>query len=242
MKFAIIMLEKILLYYILFSENLTANEAVMHFLITVFIYMIAVTIHEFAHAFVAYKMGDSTAKNAGRLTLNPLKHVNLTGFLFFIFIGVGWANPVPVNPLNYRKFKKGTRWVAVSGILANFLMGLFSAIIYAILLATVGTAGGAAMEIVYSVLIYSMLINSFLAMFNFLSIPPLDGFDFVASFMKTENKFIKFMVRNGLRLLIGLLLLGMITDLLFGFDVFTLYLSLINDFIYVPICLLGVIL
>lgn len=229
-----------MIYYILFSENLTASEAVIHFLITIFTYMLAITLHEYAHAFAAYKMGDPTAKNAGRLTFNPFKHINMTGFLFFIFLGVGWANPVPVNPLNYKKFKKGTRWVSVSGVLANFLMGLFSAILYAILLATVGSSGGIAMEYIYLILSYSMLVNSFLAMFNILPIPLLDGFSFVASFTKPENKFIKSMARNGLRILIGILLVGMLTDLLFGFDIFTLYLSLINDLIYYPIVLLGV--
>ena len=229
-----------MLYYILFSENLTASQAVIHFLITIFVFMFSVSLHEFAHAFAAYKMGDPTAKNAGRLTLNPLKHINMTGFLFFILLGVGWANPVPVNPLNYKKFKKGTRWVSISGVLSNFLLGLISAITYAVLLATVGLSGGVAMEYVYTVLVYSMTINSFLAMFNFLPVPPLDGFAFIASFCKTENKFLKFMAKNSFRVLIGILLAGFVTDILFGFDIFTLYLSLINDFIYVPICLLGV--
>ena len=228
-----------MLYYILFSDNLTAQEAVIHFLITIFVFMFALSIHEFAHAFVAYKCGDPTAKNAGRMTLNPFKHIDITGFLFFLFLGVGWAKPVPVNPLNYKKFKKGNRAVSIAGILANFIMGLLSAIICAILLSTVGTNGGVAMEYVYLLFGYSMLINSFLAMFNILPIPPLDGFSFIASFAKAENNFLKFMARNGFRILIGILLLGILTDLFFGFDIFTVYLSLLNDFVYMPITWLG---
>ena len=85
-----------------------------------------------------------------------------------------------------------------------------------------------------------MLVNSFLVMFNILPIPPLDGFNFVASFAKADNKFLRYMAKNGFKILIGLLLIGMVTDLFFGFDIFTVYLSLLHDFIYLPISLLGV--
>lgn len=229
-----------MLYYILFNTDLTAQEAVTHFLITIFVFMLSLSIHEFAHALTAYKMGDPTAKAMGRLTLNPLKHLDMSGFLFFVFLGVGWAKPVPINPLNFKKYKKGTRAVSISGVLSNFLLGLISAIIYAILLATVGETGGVAMEYVYTVLAYFMFVNSFLAMFNILPIPPLDGFNFISTFMKPDNKYLKFMLRNGAKVILGVLLLSVLTDLLFGFDILTLYLSLINDFIYLPICFLGV--
>ena len=228
-----------MLYYILFNENLTAQEAVIHFLITVAVFMISLTVHEFAHAFAAYKMGDPTAKAAGRMTLNPFKHLNLSGFIFFMLLGVGWAKPVPINPLNFKKYKKGTRWVSSSGVLANFLLGLVSAIVCAILFATVGIEV-VAMEYVYTILFYFMLVNSFLALFNILPIPPLDGFNFVASFMKGENKFLKFMVKNGFKILIGIILAGLLTDLLFGIDIFSLYLSLLYDWVYLPISFIGI--
>ncbi len=228
-----------MLYYILFSSNLTAQDAVIHFLITIFVYLISLTIHEFAHAFVAYKCGDQTAKLSGRMTLNPLKHLDMMGFLMFIFLGVGWAKPVPTNPMNYRKFKKGTRAVAISGITANLLLGLLSAGIIAILTATVGI-NGVAMSYVYYILFYFMLVNSFLVMFNIMPIPPMDGFNFIATFCKPDNKFLNFMARNALRIFIGILLLGFITDLMFGFDIFTVYLMLLHDYVFLPISLLGV--
>ena len=228
-----------MLYYILFNTNLTAEDAVIHFLITIFVYLISLTIHEFAHAFVAFKCGDPTAKLAGRMTINPFKHVDMMGFLMFIFLGVGWAKPVPTNPLNFKKYKKGTRAVSLAGVAANFLLGLLSAGIIAILLATVGI-NSVAMGYVYYILLYFMLVNSFLVMFNILPIPPMDGYNFVASFSKGENKFIKFMIRNGFKLLIGFLLLGLVTDLLFGFDLFTEYLQLLFRFVYTPITWLGV--
>lgn len=228
-----------MLYYIIFNTDLTAEEAVIHFLITVAVFMISLTIHEFAHAFAAHKMGDDTAKLAGRMTLNPFKHLNLSGFIFFMLLGVGWAKPVPINPLNFRKYKKGTRWVSISGVLANFLFGLIAAIVCAILFKTVGT-GIAAMEYIFTILLYIMMVNSFLALFNLLPIPPLDGFNFVASFSKGENKFVKFMAKNGSRLLIGILLASLLIDVLFGIDILSLYLSLLYDWVYLPITFLGI--
>ena len=229
-----------MLYYILFDTNLTPMEAVIHFLITILVYMVSLTIHEFAHAFVAFKCGDPTAKQNGRMTLNPFRHLDMMGFVIFILLGVGWAKPVPTNPLNYKKYKKGTRAVSISGVLANFILGLLSAVIYTVLFATVGNGGGVPMEYIYSILVYFMLINSFLVMFNIMPIPPMDGFNFISTFAKANSKFIKFMIRNGLRILFAFLLVGFATDLLFGFDVFTVYLRFIFDFVYVPITWLGV--
>ena len=91
------------------------------FLISVVVFFISLAMHEFAHGFVAYKMGDPTPKMAGRVTLNPFKHLDLMGFLFFIFFGFGWAKPMPVNPLNFKKYKKGVRLVSIAGVLTNFL-------------------------------------------------------------------------------------------------------------------------
>ena len=228
-----------MLYYILFNTNLTATDSVIHFLITIFIYMISLTIHEFAHAFVAFKCGDPTAKLAGRMTLNPLKHLDMMGFLMFIFLGVGWAKPVPTNPMNYRNYKKGTRAVSISGVTANLLLGLISAGTIAILSATVGI-NGEVMGYIYYILFYFMLVNSFLVMFNIMPIPPMDGFNFISTFCKPNNKFLNFMARNALRIILGILLLGFVTDLLFGFDIFTVYLMLLHEYVFVPISLLGV--
>lgn len=228
-----------MLYYILFNTGASAEEAVILFLITIFVYMFSLSVHEFSHALTAYAMGDKTAKAMGRLTLNPFKHLDLKGFIFFMLLGVGWAKPVPINPLNFRKFKKGIRLVSISGILANFLLGLLSAVTFAILLVTVGFET-VAMGYVSDILIYFMLVNSFLALFNLLPIYQFDGYNFITSFMKTENKFIKFSVRNGFRLIIGLILVGLLTDVMFGIDIFSAYLSLLFDFIYLPISFIGV--
>lgn len=227
-----------MLYYILFNEELTAEQAVIHFLITVFVFMISLTIHEFAHALSAYKMGDHTAKTAGRLTLNPFKHLSFSGFLFFMLLGVGWAKPIPINPLNFKKYKKGVRLVSISGVLANLALGFLSAIICAILIATVGFEV-VALDYVYSILFYFMMVNSFLALFNILPIPPLDGFNFISSFMRSENKFLKFMMKNGAKILIGIIIFSFITDLMFGVDLLSVYLALLYDYVFLPISFIG---
>lgn len=183
-------------------------------------------------------MGDHTAKTAGRLTLNPFKHLSFSGFLFFMLLGVGWAKPIPINPLNFKKYKKGVRIVSISGVLANLALGFLSAGICAILIATIGFEV-VALDYVYSLLFYFMMVNSFLALFNILPIPPLDGFNFISSFMRSENKFLKFMMRNGAKILIGIILVSLITDIMFGVDILSVYLALLYDYIFLPISFLG---
>ena len=227
-----------MLYQILFSQNLTAKDAIIIFLISIFVFFISLTIHEFAHGFIAYKMGDLTPKIAGRLTINPFKHLDLTGFLCFMFLGVGWAKPVPINSLNFKKYKKGIRLVSISGVLANFILGLIAAIIFTIMLAC-GAVGTFATW-VFIVLQYFMIVNSALALFNLLPIMPLDGYNFIASFAKIENKFIKFNQRYGGRILLWILLGSILIEILTGIDIFSVYLKLIYNYIYLPILHLGV--
>lgn len=228
-----------MLYYILFSGNLTFAEMCLMFLISILVFFVSLSAHEFAHGLMALQMGDKTAKLAGRLTMNPLKHLDKSGFLCFALLGVGWAKPIPINPLNFKKFKTGMRLVSLAGILANILLGLIAAGIYAILLATVG-AEIVAMQYVYLILEYFMLVNSFLALFNLLPIHPLDGFNFVASFMRNDNKFIRFSLKNGFRILLGILLFGLFTQLMFGFDILDWYLSILYNYVFIPIASLGV--
>jgi len=228
-----------MLYQFLFSDGLSGEQAVAIFLISIFVFFISLALHELAHGFVAYKMGDLTPKLAGRLTLNPFKHLDMSGFLAFMLIGVGWAKPVPVNPLNFKKYRTGMRWVSVAGILANFLLGLLAAIVYAILVSTVGFAS-VAMQYVELLLIYFMIINSMLTLFNLLPFMPLDGFNFIATFLKPDNKFIRWNERRGMRTLFSIIIVCLFIEILVGIDFFSIYLNLIHNFIYIPIALLGV--
>ncbi|MBR6778791.1 MAG: site-2 protease family protein [Clostridia bacterium] len=222
----------------LYETTLTPEQAVMVFIISIFAFIFSLTIHEFAHGLVALKMGDDTAKLSGRLTLNPFKHLTIGGFLCFMILGVGWAKPMPVNPIKFKKYRKGIRLVSISGIVANVVLGLIAAIIHAVLIATVGIPN-MAMEYLYLLLQYFMIINSYLALFNLLPIYPLDGFNFVTSFMKADNKFIHNGIKNGIRILFSILLVSLVIELLFGIDLLTWYLSIIYRLIYLPIVLLG---
>jgi Zn-dependent protease len=142
--------------------------------------LFALTLHELAHGFVAFHLGDPTARDAGRLSLNPLKHLDPLGTIAFFFIKIGWAKPVPVNPSYFRNPKKDMLWVALAGPLTNLVLAIASAIltkgIWA--LATVLPYSAAAEAIlvpINSMLIASVWINLVLCIFNFLPIPPLDG-------------------------------------------------------------------
>jgi Zn-dependent protease len=150
--------------------------------------LFALTFHEFAHGLVAYRLGDPTAKLAGRLTLNPLRHLDPLGTIAFFFIKFGWAKPVPVNPGYFRNPKQDMLWVALAGPLTN--LGL--AIISAILTKAIWFVGGmlpysqAAEAILLplsAMLIASVWINLVLAIFNCLPIPPLDGGRVLASLL-----------------------------------------------------------
>jgi len=142
--------------------------------------LFALTFHEFAHGFIAYRLGDPTARDAGRLTLNPLKHLDPLGTIAFFFIKFGWAKPVPVNPSYFQNPKKDMLWVALAGPLTNLALAVISAILTKgiWLLATIlpySSATEAILVPVNSMLIASVWINLVLCIFNFLPIPPLDG-------------------------------------------------------------------
>lgn len=142
--------------------------------------LLALTVHEFAHGYIAYRLGDPTAKNAGRLTLNPLKHLDPIGTIAFFFIKFGWAKPVPVNPAYFRNPKKDMLWVALAGPATNLGLAIISAIVTKFIwtLASMLPYTAAAEAILVplnAMLIASVWINLVLCIFNFLPIPPLDG-------------------------------------------------------------------
>jgi Zn-dependent protease len=142
--------------------------------------LLALTLHELAHGLVAYRLGDPTAKNAGRLTLNPLKHLDPLGTIAFFIIKFGWAKPVPVNPGYFRHPKRDMLWVALAGPVTNLGLAVISAIVAkALWLVAANLPYSAAAEAILvpfnAMLIASVWINLVLCIFNFLPIPPLDG-------------------------------------------------------------------
>lgn len=139
--------------------------------------LIAVTFHEYAHAFVADKLGDDTPRRQGRLTLNPLAHLDPYGTFLMIFAGFGWGKPVEINPINFNRkvsMKGGSALVSIAGPLMNFILAIICAIIYGILLRTsiVYSKTG---EIIMEIILYTMSMNIGLGVFNLIPLPPLDG-------------------------------------------------------------------
>jgi Zn-dependent protease len=142
--------------------------------------LLALTVHEFAHGWVAYRLGDPTAKMAGRLTLNPLRHLDPIGTIAFFLIKIGWAKPVPVNAAYFKNPRKDMLWVALAGPMTNLAMAVISAVATKVvwLLMEILPASpvvNALFVPLNAMLIASVWINLVLCIFNFLPIPPLDG-------------------------------------------------------------------
>ncbi len=141
--------------------------------------LFAITVHEVAHGFVAWRLGDPTAKNSGRLSLNPIKHLDPIGTLvFFLTQMIGWAKPVPVNPMYFRRPKIDMIWVSLAGPLSNILLAVLSALLMRALIGPISTQsismGYFTKPLLYMAFI-SIQVNIGLAIFNLIPIPPLDG-------------------------------------------------------------------
>ena len=153
-------------------------QSLFTYLVRAMVLLTAIPIHECAHAWASNKLGDPTAKNLGRLTLNPLPHLDLIGSVLMLFTGFGWAKPVPVTTRNFKNVKKGMILTALAGPAANILLALLSLILYKLwcyflypLLAINFTTASAIAQIFYIM----CLLNINLAVFNLIPIPPLDG-------------------------------------------------------------------
>ena len=136
--------------------------------------LFALTVHELAHGWVAFRLGDPTAKLAGRLTMNPLKHLDPLGVLAFVIMKIGWAKPVPVDPRYFRNPQKDMLLVALAGPGANVLLAIASALLARVLV-SVPVLPLFVLQPLVGMLVASVWINIMLAVFNIIPIPPLDG-------------------------------------------------------------------
>jgi len=180
----------------------------------------SIIFHELAHGWVAYRMGDPTAKILGRLSLNPLKHLDPMGTMMLFLFGFGWAKPVPVNFNQLRDKRKGMILVSAAGIITNMILAFCALFLYRLLSPS---PSGIAGQLLY----YFARINIILAAFNLIPLPPLDGSKILMGFASSSvRNFLSRFERYGLFIIIGLLYLGVLEPVIRFFE--WLILSLIR--------------
>ena len=171
--------------------------------------IVGISFHEFAHGWVAYKMGDPTPKFQGRLTVNPAAHIDPVGLVALMFAGFGWGRPVEINPANFKNRKKGEFLTSIAGVVMNLLIAVIFGFIVKLV---IGIGGGSfALSslggIVVDVLMYVIMINLVLMIFNLIPVPPLDGFTIVTELFNVKRTPAYFtVVRYGSLILLGLIL------------------------------------
>lgn len=188
---------------------------------------LTIVLHEIAHGFVAYLLGDRTAKNAGRLTLNPIKHVDILGLISMVIFGFGWAKPVPVNPYFFKNRKGGMALCAFAGPASNILLALV-----ALFITTVIVTSELAYEILLGIATFLQIfaiLNVGLAIFNLIPIPPLDGSK-ILNVLLPQRVYFKIMQfeRYGFIVLILLLNIPLFDNLI----------TYIRNFVYDILCLI----
>lgn len=184
----------------------------LYVLAWLFAIVFAIVLHEIAHGLVALWNGDPTAKAYGRLSLNPIKHFDVIGLLMMLFVGFGWAKPVPVNPRNFKKYRTGCVTVSLAGIITNILLAFVFAMLF-VILRNISIAPDTSESVQYLIaffLYFSMFmlqINVSLALFNLLPLFPLDGYRLLSCFVSENNGYMRFVRRYSLYIMLGLIVL-----------------------------------
>jgi Zn-dependent protease len=187
--------------------NLLLNDPLAFILLAIPL-MYSVVLHELAHGWVAWRMGDPTAKLQGRLSLNPIRHLDPVGTIMLFIFGFGWARPVPVNFNYIRDRRKGLILVASAGIITNMLLAFLAFFLYRLLTPAPG-------EVTATLLYYLAQINIILAAFNLIPIPPLDGSKILMGFLPERLQYsFSRLEPYGFFIIIGLLFLGALDPLI----------------------------
>lgn len=189
-----------MLRHLIFSGGNDIKVYIIQLLLSLPIIFLALSLHETAHGFVAYKLGDPTAKNLGRLTLNPIKHLDPIGFLCMLLAGFGWAKPVPINSRNFRKPRRDIALTSIAGPISNLLLALVFVVILRLTdepLSRMMYSANFIMGKPYDHIVYyiynfiyiAIILNINLAVFNLLPIPPLDGSKILYMFLPPRIYF-----------------------------------------------------
>ncbi len=167
--------------------------------------LFALCFHEFSHAYMAYRLGDNTAERMGRLTLNPMAHLDPIGSLMILFVGFGWAKPVPVDPRHFKNPRTGMMIVAFAGPASNLMLAAIGGLCIRFYLPMMST-------VVVKVFYNFTMINIALCMFNLIPVHPLDGSQIFSGFMIRKNPQLVYKLQtHGPKILFGLILFGMFT-------------------------------
>lgn len=211
-------------------------------LVRAIVLMTAIPVHEAAHAYVADRLGDHTARYRGRLTLNPMAHFDLVGSMAMILTGIGWAKPVPINPLNFKDTKKGMAISAAAGPISNLIVAAISLAVAKILLyAGYGVGMNYVISTLYTIFRSMCFINISLAIFNLIPIPPFDG-SRIFNYFLSDKLYFKIMEYERY-IFIGLLVvlftgildgpLSLITGLVFrALDKLTFFIDIIGKVLF----------
>ena len=215
-----------MLFSILSGGN--PRDIAISLLLTIPIILIALSTHEAAHGYAAYKLGDRTAYNLGRVTLNPARHLDPMGSLCMLIFGYGWAKPVPINARNFRNPKKGMALTAIAGPISNILLGIIGATIYSVVLflysfywqsIVANELLSNVMMVLLTFFYYFGIMNFMLAVFNLIPIPPFDGSRFFSLFLPDRIYFS--LMKYERQIMIGILILLFAASRIFSVSPFS---------------------
>ena len=215
----------------------------IEYLFSAIVVLISLSAHELAHGYTAYKLGDPTAKYMGRLTLNPIKHIDPYGLICMVLFRIGWAKPVPINPRYFKKPKRDTAICAIAGPLTNLVLAFIATFSY-VLLVKIFTGVAFANDFLFNVVdntclfIYLFaIINVSLAVFNLLPLYPLDGFRVIDAFSKKRSNVYRILRYYGTYILLGLFALSILADFsgFYQIDILGNVLSIAVKYLKMPI-------
>lgn len=203
--------------------------------------LLALVVHEYSHGYVSAKLGDPTPRIRGRLTFNPLAHLDLYGTILMLLTGFGWAKPVEVNPMYYKDRKKGMALVAVAGPLSNFILAIVSLAVYMVffIIAVYANISPNIVNVIGTACSYSAQINLCFMVFNLIPIPPLDGSRILGMFLGNRAYYTLMQYERYSMILIIVLSLSGMLDGIIGGGVGFLYNGIVNALSSVVNLILG---